>query len=105
MSPSLPHTGRHGRSQHPGSRLSDQLRFRAATIVLAVMSVILPGSLDAQDEVIHLSRRTNLFESRRQLEEMLGDELAARVHFLMDHRTNRDRYEAQLSEAAAHVSA
>jgi len=49
--------------------------------------------------LIHLSRRTNLATSRQQLEELLPPEHAARIHFLMDHRTNRARYEEQVRQA------
>lgn len=49
--------------------------------------------------LVHLSRRTNLAASRQQLEQLLGADDAARIHFLMDHRTNRARYEQQLREA------
>ena len=55
--------------------------------------------------LIHLSRRTNLLESKRRVVEMLGAEQDERVHFLMDHRTNRQRYEEQLREAEAQVRA
>ncbi|MHC4909403.1 MAG: MBL fold metallo-hydrolase [Planctomycetota bacterium] len=48
----------------------------------------------------HLSRRTNLATARAVLEEALGDH-TPRAHFLMDHRVNRQRYEAQLAEAQA----
>jgi len=49
--------------------------------------------------VVHLSRRTHLGQARKQLEQQAGKELASKVHFLMDHRTNRSRYEAQAEEA------
>ena len=49
--------------------------------------------------LIHLSRRTNLTEARRQLTDLVGEEQSARVHFLMDYRNNRQRYEQQLLEA------
>ena len=49
----------------------------------------------------HLSRRTNIGEAREQLIKTIGEESAQRVHFLMDHRTNRMRYEAQLVSAEA----
>ncbi|MHC4127412.1 MAG: MBL fold metallo-hydrolase [Planctomycetota bacterium] len=45
--------------------------------------------------LIHLSRRTNLLAARQLLEASIGEEHSARVHFLMDHRTNRQRYEQQ----------
>ncbi|MDQ7013847.1 MAG: MBL fold metallo-hydrolase [Planctomycetota bacterium] len=54
--------------------------------------------------LVHVSRRTHLGEARAQLTEGLREEDIGRVHFLMDHRTNRMRYEQQLAEAeAAHV--
>jgi ribonuclease Z len=46
----------------------------------------------------HLSRRTNLLRARTQLIKLVGEEEARRVHFLMDHRTNRLRYERQAAE-------
>ena len=49
--------------------------------------------------LVHLSRRTNVSASREQLVAALGEENARRVHILMDHRTNRARYEAQLAAA------
>jgi len=45
--------------------------------------------------LVHLSRRTHLLKSRQQLVDLVGKEKASRVHFLMDHRSNRDRYQAQ----------
>jgi ribonuclease Z len=44
--------------------------------------------------LVHLSRRTLLSEARERIA-TLGDD-ADRIHLLMDHRTNRRRYEAQL---------
>ncbi len=49
--------------------------------------------------VVHVSRRTHLGEASSRLAERLGPELASRVHFLMDHRASRARYERQLVEA------
>lgn len=49
----------------------------------------------------HLSRRTNLSTARERLIDRLGEEQASRVHFLMDHRANRQRYERQSIELAA----
>ena len=46
----------------------------------------------------HLSRRTNLVQAREHLEKLIGDEQLERVHILMDHRMNRQRYERQLAE-------
>ncbi len=51
--------------------------------------------------IIHASRRTNLGHSRDELRRIVGDEQASRVHFLMDHRMNRARYDAQLREVEA----
>lgn len=48
--------------------------------------------------LIHASRRTNLGASKELLVKLVGREQAARVHFLMDQRTNRERYEFQLAE-------
>lgn len=48
--------------------------------------------------LIHASRRTNLGASKELLVEMVGAEQASRVHFLMDMRANRQRYERQLEE-------
>jgi ribonuclease Z len=45
--------------------------------------------------LIHLSRRTNLTAARELLRETVGAEHAERLHFLMDHRANRQRYERQ----------
>ena len=51
--------------------------------------------------LVHVSRRTHLGEARAQLFETLREEDARRVHFLMDHRNNKQRYEQQLAEATA----
>lgn len=48
--------------------------------------------------VVHVSRRTTLAFARERLREVCGDD-AERVHFLMDHRVNRLRYERQLAES------
>jgi len=48
--------------------------------------------------IVHASRRTNLGASKDLLIEMVGAEQAQRVHFLMDLRANRERYERQLAE-------
>lgn len=50
--------------------------------------------------IVHVSRRTNLGAARRRLVEVAGEQARDRVHFLMDHRTNRARYERQQEEAA-----
>lgn len=49
--------------------------------------------------LVHISRRTHMGEARAQLARILGGPGAERVLFLMDHRTNRERYERQLVEA------
>lgn len=49
--------------------------------------------------LVHLSRRTNLGQARKELEEAVGRERMERIELLMDHRTNRARYERQLREA------
>ncbi len=51
--------------------------------------------------LIHLSRRTNLIEARELLRQSVGDGHYERVHFLMDHRANRQRYEQQELEIEA----
>jgi ribonuclease Z len=47
----------------------------------------------------HISRRTHLGVARKQLVQAAGEELAKKVSFLMDHRTNRALYEVQEEEA------
>jgi len=49
--------------------------------------------------LIHLSRRTNMATSRQQLVKRVGEEAAQRVHFLMDFRANKERYERQVIAA------
>ncbi len=49
--------------------------------------------------LVHVSRRTDLQYARRRLAQVVGEERAAKVHFMMDHRTNRERYEKQLTAA------
>ncbi len=49
--------------------------------------------------ICHVSRRTHLGQARKALTDVAGKELAKKVHFLMDHRNNRDRYEVQAEEA------
>lgn len=49
--------------------------------------------------LIHVSRRTNLQYARKRLNEIVGAERAAKVHFLMDHRANRERYDHQVRVA------
>jgi len=49
----------------------------------------------------HLSRRSNLAMARKELLKLTTPELASKVEFLMDHRTNRDRYDVQAEAARA----
>jgi ribonuclease Z len=49
----------------------------------------------------HLSRRSNIGQAKRTLQQRTRPEDAARVGFLMDHRHNRERYNVQLAEAEA----
>lgn len=51
--------------------------------------------------LVHLSRRTNMATSRQHLMQSVGPEQASRVHFLMDFRANRLRYEQQVAAAEA----
>jgi len=49
--------------------------------------------------LVHVSRRTNLAVAREEIRNMVGEARAERVHFLMDHRANRARYEKQRVDA------
>lgn len=51
--------------------------------------------------LVHVSRRTNMQTSRQHLLKLVGEELASRVHFLMDHRANRAHYEQQLANSSS----
>ena len=53
--------------------------------------------------LIHVSRRTNLMVARQEIERLVGPEKAQRVHFLMDHRTNKARYERQCIDAGVPI--
>jgi ribonuclease Z len=55
--------------------------------------------------LVHLSRRTNMVASRALLNQRLGRETASRIHFLMDYRTNRERYEQQMANAETRAGA
>ena len=48
--------------------------------------------------ITHISRRTNLAYARKRLDEVLDDQDAKRVFLLMDHRTNRARYDEQSAQ-------
>ena len=47
----------------------------------------------------HLSRRTHMGLARRRVAEVVPPQHRDRVYLLMDNRTNRARYERQVSEA------
>lgn len=49
--------------------------------------------------LIHLSRRSNIQAARKRLRQLLKREDAERVEFLMDHRSNKVRYQKQAEEA------
>ncbi|MSR33447.1 MAG: hypothetical protein EXS12_01370 [Phycisphaerales bacterium] len=53
--------------------------------------------------ITHISRRTNLQFARERLIEVLGSHMN-RVHILMDHRINRQRFEQQILESGEAVS-
>lgn len=50
--------------------------------------------------LIHVSRRTDLGYARKQLVAKVGEQAASKVHFLMDFRAARARYEQQERDAA-----
>jgi ribonuclease Z len=54
--------------------------------------------------VVHVSRRTHMQYARERLMEAAGDQ-AHRVHLLMDHRMNRQRYERQVAADPAQAEA
>ena len=45
--------------------------------------------------LIHLSRRTNLADARKAIAAVAGKEKVEKIQLLMDHRSNRERYERQ----------
>jgi ribonuclease Z len=51
--------------------------------------------------LVHVSRRTDMGFARKRMAQVAGEKLAQKVLFLMDYRTNKARYEAQLAEAMA----
>jgi ribonuclease Z len=53
--------------------------------------------------LIHVSRRTDMNYARKRIAEVAGPKHVERVLFLMDYRTNRTRYEAQLVAAGEPV--
>jgi hypothetical protein len=56
--------------------------------------------------LMHVSRRTNLAEAREHIRRIARSAQPERVQFLMDHRTNRLRYEQQklVAESGAHAA-
>ncbi len=48
--------------------------------------------------LVHASRRTTIQYARERIEALAGEH-ARRIHLLMDHRSNRMRYEQQLADA------
>jgi ribonuclease Z len=50
----------------------------------------------------HVSRRTNLAIAKANLMKILGREKADKVHFLMDGKANKERFERQLMDAGEH---
>ncbi len=56
--------------------------------------------LECQHMVItHISRRTHLGFARDRVKELIPEDKASRVLFLMDYRNNKERYERQLIDA------
>jgi len=49
--------------------------------------------------LVHTSRRTTMDKVRDSINTSLSSDDASRVHVLMDHRTNRLRYEKQLIDS------
>ena len=69
------------------------------------MAELLPKLSAEAVVLVHLSRRTNLAYARKRLAEIVDSTEAQRLHFLMDHRNNRLRYEQQRADAEAQVAA
>ncbi|MEM1422462.1 MAG: MBL fold metallo-hydrolase [Planctomycetota bacterium] len=49
--------------------------------------------------LVHVSRRSNIAVARKNLRELVTKEQFQKVHFLMDYRTNKERYDRQAEEA------
>ncbi len=49
--------------------------------------------------ITHVSRRTHIPNATQTIQDLVGEALARKVFFLMDHRTNRMRYEEQAERA------
>lgn len=55
--------------------------------------------LECQHLVLtHVSRRTNLQAARKRLSDLTGTAQMKKVEFLMDYKTNKERYEKQLAD-------
>jgi len=55
--------------------------------------------------LVHVSRRTDMQYARERIAKISGVKNAEKVLFLMDYRTNKARYEAQMMEAEAKEAA
>lgn len=53
--------------------------------------------------ITHISRRTNLAYARKRLDDVLDSKTTERVFLLMDHRTNRARYDEQSAQVEQSV--
>jgi len=62
---------------------------------------VLPNLKADSIVITHLSRRLHLGQARDRIEEAVPAEHRQRVHFLMDGRTNKQRYQQQLAAAEA----
>ena len=49
--------------------------------------------------LIHMSRRTTIDQARAAIADSVAPDDLSRIHILMDHRANRERYEKQEEEA------
>ncbi|MBI1374466.1 MAG: hypothetical protein GC159_17250 [Phycisphaera sp.] len=63
------------------------------------LAEILPNMKAKHVVLTHLSRRTHLGQAREALDAVLTAEQQARIHILMDYRTNRARYKQQVADA------
>lgn len=51
--------------------------------------------------LVHISRRTDMSMARQRIAQISGPKMADRIHFLMDYKGNREKYERQVAEAEA----
>jgi len=65
---------------------------------------LIPAWKGGEIVVVHVSRRTNMQYARERLAEAAGDQ-GHRVHLLMDHRMNRQRYDRQVAADPAQARA